>query len=140
MAQNLEEAIAEAGSPVRLLWESQTPPAVVPRLVQEFTNWRDEQRAWRETAVLFDQTHHMVDLFLKGPDAIKVCSDTAINTFKNFPINRAKQYVPVSHDGYVIGDGILFNLEENHVVFVGRAPSANWNDCRFSSSSWWDSR
>jgi vanillate/3-O-methylgallate O-demethylase len=26
----------------------------------------------------------------------------------------------------VIGDGILFHLEENRLVFVGRAPAANW--------------
>jgi vanillate/3-O-methylgallate O-demethylase len=92
----------------------------------EFDNWRDEQKAWRESAVLFDQSHHMVDLFINGPDAVKLVSDLAINTFKNFPINRAKQFVPVSYDGYVIGDGILFHLAENELVFVGRAPSANW--------------
>ncbi len=125
-AKNLEEVLRAAGNTVQMLRNSKIGAYVYPVVPTEFHNWRDEQRAWRETAVLFDQTHHMVDLFLKGPDAIKVCSDTAINTFKNFPINRAKQYVPVSHDGYVIGDGILFNLEENHLVFVGRAPSANW--------------
>ena len=125
-AKNLEEVLKGAGNTVEMLRNSKIGAYVYPVVPTEFHNWRDEQRAWRETAVLFDQTHHMVDLFLKGPDAIKVCSDTAINTFKNFPVNRAKQYVPVSHDGYVIGDGILFNLEENHVVFVGRAPSANW--------------
>src|ERR1700761_5200079 len=36
----------------------------------EFTNWRDEQRAWRETGILFDQSHHMPELFLEGPDAL----------------------------------------------------------------------
>jgi len=41
-------------------------------------------------------------------------------------VNRAKQFVPCSHDGYVIGDGILFHMEENKLVFVGRAPTANW--------------
>jgi len=55
MVKNLEEAIRQAGSPVKLLWESKSPPAIVPRVVQEFTNWRDEQLAWRRTAVLFDQ-------------------------------------------------------------------------------------
>ena len=25
----------------------------------EFTNWRDEQRAWRETVALYDQSYHM---------------------------------------------------------------------------------
>jgi vanillate/3-O-methylgallate O-demethylase len=33
----------------------------------EFSNWRDEQRAWRETAILFDQSHHMPELFVTGP-------------------------------------------------------------------------
>ena len=75
MPNNLEEAIAAAGNPVELLWESQSPPAVVPRVVQEFSNWRDEQLAWRRTAVLFDQSHHMADLNIKGPDALKLISD-----------------------------------------------------------------
>ena len=34
--------------------------------------------------------------------------------------------MPCSYDGHVIGDGILFHLDENNFVFVGRAPTANW--------------
>jgi vanillate/3-O-methylgallate O-demethylase len=120
------EDLLKTVSPVELLRNSQIGAYVYPVVPSEFTNWRDEQRAWQQTAVLFDQSHHMVDIYIEGPDAIKLCSDTAINTFKNFPINRAKQYVPCSYDGNVIGDGILFHLAENKVVFVGRAPSANW--------------
>ena len=70
MVKSLEEAIQKAGGPVKLLWESKTPPAVVPRVVQEFTNWRDEQTAWRRTSVLFDQSHHMANLNIKGRDAL----------------------------------------------------------------------
>lgn len=113
-------------NPVNLLRNSKIGAYVYPVVPGEFSNWRDEQRAWRETCVLFDQSHHMVDIYIEGPDAIKLLSDTAINSFANFPVNRAKQYVPCSHDGYVIGDGILFHLRENKLVFVGRAPSANW--------------
>jgi vanillate/3-O-methylgallate O-demethylase len=50
----------------------------------------------------------------------------ATNSFAQFPVNRAKQFAPCSHDGFVIGDGILFHLEESRLVFVGRAPAANW--------------
>ena len=50
----------------------------------EFTNWRDEQRAWRETCALFDQSHHMTDLYVEGPDALKLFSDLGVNSFKNF--------------------------------------------------------
>jgi vanillate/3-O-methylgallate O-demethylase len=76
--------------------------------------------------VLFDQSHHMVDIYIEGPDALKLLSKLAINSFNNFPVNRAKQFVPCSYSGHVIGDGILFHLEQNKLVFVGRAPTANW--------------
>jgi vanillate/3-O-methylgallate O-demethylase len=50
----------------------------------------------------------------------------AINSFANFGPNKAKQFVPCSYDGYVIGDGILFYLDTNELLFVGRAPTVNW--------------
>ena len=34
--------------------------------------------------------------------------------------------IPVSHDGFVIGDGILFYLDKDELLFVGRAPTVNW--------------
>ena len=127
MAQkSLEDALKNVRNPVEMLRNSQIGAYVYPVVPAEFSNWRDEQAAWRKTCVLFDQSHHMVDLYIEGPDALKLASNLAINSFANFPINRAKQFVPCSHSGHVIGDGILFHLEKNKLVFVGRAPSANW--------------
>ncbi len=124
--QSLEDLLKAVGNPVTLLRNSQVGAYVYPVVPTEYSNWRDEQRAWRETAVLFDQSHHMVDLYVEGPDALKLLSHLAINSFAKFPVNRAKQFVPCSYSGHVIGDGILFHLEENKLVFVGRAPSASW--------------
>ncbi|MDX9874670.1 MAG: hypothetical protein RBS88_07140, partial [Spongiibacteraceae bacterium] len=59
-------------------------------------------------------------------DAMKLFSDTAINSFANFTVNKAKQYVPVTPYGHVIGDGILFYEPGEEFVYVGRAPAANW--------------
>src|SRR5579871_4353268 len=124
--RNLEQVLAAAGDPVRMLRNSQLGAYVYPVVAPEFSNWRDEQRAWRETAVLFDQSHHMVDLFIEGRDAGKLLSHLAINSFEGFAVDRAKQFVPCSYDGDVIGDGILFHLAPQEYVFVGRAPAANW--------------
>jgi vanillate/3-O-methylgallate O-demethylase len=76
--------------------------------------------------VLYDQSHHMVNLFLRGPGAIKLISESGINSVENFPVDMAKQFVPTTSAGHVIGDGILFHLDEEEFVWVGRAPGANW--------------
>lgn len=124
--QSLEDLLKASGNPVNMLRNSQIGAYVYPVVPSEYSNWRDEQRAWRETAVLFDQTHHMANVYVEGPDALKMLSHLATNSFAKFPVNRAKQFAPCSYDGYVIGDGILFHLEENSLVFVGRAPTASW--------------
>lgn len=126
MATNLEQLLASAGNPVEMLRNSQLGAYVYPVVAAEFHNWRSEQWAWQHSAVLFDQSHHMVDLFIRGKDALKLISDTAINSTKNFRVNQAKQYVPTTPYGHVIGDGILFYLAEEEFVYVGRAPAANW--------------
>ena len=123
---NLQEVLDESGNIVELLRNSQIGAYIYPVVPYEFSNWRREQRAWRDSAVLFDQSHHMVNFFFKGPDALKMVSDTAINSVANFPVNMAKQYVPTTPAGHVIGDGILFHLDDEEFVWVGRAPVANW--------------
>ena len=106
--KSLEDLLRETKNAVELLRNSQIGAYVYPVVPTEFSNWRTEQEAWRKAAVLFDQSHHMAEITLKGPDALKLCSYTTINSFKGFTPGKAKQMVPTSYDGYVIGDGILF--------------------------------
>jgi vanillate/3-O-methylgallate O-demethylase len=124
--QNLEQLIQSVGSPVTLARNSQIGPYVYPAVAGEFSNWRDEQRAWLETSALFDQSHHMTDLTISGPDVIRLLSDTGVNSFATFAVGKAKQFVCCNPDGYVIGDGILFYMAENEVRLVGRPSAHNW--------------
>ncbi|PRI11166.1 vanillate/3-O-methylgallate O-demethylase [Leucobacter massiliensis] len=123
---NLQALLDAADDTVQLLRDSRLGTYIYPVVPTEFTNWRREQKAWRHTAVLYDQTHHMVNFFLSGPDALRLLSDTGVNSFANFPVDTAKQFVPTASNGGVIGDGILFHEAELDYVFVGRAPAANW--------------
>ena len=69
--RSLEDLLDDAGSPVELLRNSQAGPNVYPGVPAEFTNWRDEQQAWQQTCVLFNQSYHMADLAVEGPDALE---------------------------------------------------------------------
>src|SRR6184192_4909778 len=82
--KSLEDLLQAVGNPVSLLRHSQIGAYVYPVVPAEYSNWRDEQRAWRETAVLFDQSHHMANVYVEGPDALKMLSYLATNTFANF--------------------------------------------------------
>jgi vanillate/3-O-methylgallate O-demethylase len=123
---SLEDLLQSAGSPVELARNSQIGPYVYPKVPAEFTNWRDEQVAWQETCALFDQSHHMTDLYVEGPDVIRLFSALGVNTFENFQVDKAKQFVACNPEGYVIGDAILFFLDENRVSLVGRPSAHNW--------------
>ena len=120
--RNLEQLLASTPNTVNMLRNSEIGAYVYPVVPNEFTNWRDEQRAWRETVVLFDQSHHMAELMIEGPGALDMLSHLGINSVASFPVNRAKQFVPCSHSGHVIGDVILFHLAERQFLIVGRVP------------------
>jgi vanillate/3-O-methylgallate O-demethylase len=126
MSHSLESLLRDAGGAVPLLRHSQIGPYAFPVVRHEFTNWRDEQRSWRETCALFDQSHHMTDLYVSGPDALRLLSDLGVNSFRSFQVNQAKQLVVCNPQGQVIGDAILFYLADRSFNVVGRPPVANW--------------
>ena len=123
---SLNDAMKQWATPVEMLRNSKAGMYVYPVVTPEFRNWRDEQRAWRDTAVLFDQSHHMDELIVEGPQATEFLSHHGINDFANFDLNRAKHFVPVTPNGHVIGDHIIFREREDKYILVGRAPTSNW--------------
>ena len=125
-AQSLENLLQSVGNPVTIARNSQIGPYVYPGYASEFTNWRDEQHAWRETCCLFDQSYHMTDMYIQGPGALELLKAVGVNSFENFALGKAKQLVVCNSDGYVIGDAILFFLEDELLNLVGRPSAHNW--------------
>lgn len=135
-ASSLQDIMDQSGDIVSVLRNSKIGMYVYPVVAPEFQNWRDEQRAWRESAVLFDQTHHMDELIVEGPDAEAFLAYVGINGFANFDLNRAKHFVPVTPAGHVIGDMIIFRERDDKFILVGRAPTANWTKFQAAIGKW----
>src|SRR4030095_966264 len=68
--QSLEDLLQKAGNPANMLRNSQIGAYVYPVVPAEYSNWREEQRAWRESSIMFDLHPHMGNLYIQGPDAI----------------------------------------------------------------------
>ncbi|MCX7624294.1 MAG: aminomethyl transferase family protein, partial [Thermomicrobium sp.] len=99
------------------------PPSHLP---PEFTNWRDEQRARRERVALLDQSFHMTNLRLRGPDARRLLEFLGANSFRTFGPGRAKNFVACTPDGFVIGNNVLYALADEDYLSVGGEPVLNW--------------
>jgi vanillate/3-O-methylgallate O-demethylase len=56
-AKNLQEVLDNAGNTVELLRNSPLGAYIYPVVPAEFTNFRREVIAWRQTAVLYDQSY-----------------------------------------------------------------------------------
>ena len=124
-APTLEARIQANGNPSHMLQNARTGAYQFP-IPAQFTNWMEEVRAWRHGVVLLNQSYHMTDLYMRGPDVVRFLSHVGVNSFAGFGRNKAKQLVCDNPDGYVIGDGIIFGLEDDEVLYVGRPPLANW--------------
>jgi glycine cleavage system aminomethyltransferase T len=78
----------------------------------------------------------MTDLYVDGPDALKLLSHLGVNSFKDFKPNQAKQFIACNHNGFVIGDAILFPLGANRFNLVGRPPAADWVEYNISAGGY----
>ena len=133
-SQSLQAAIDEAGSAVEVVRNAKARPFTFP-VQPEFTNWRSEQAAWRDTVALLDQSHHMTDLFVTGPDATNFFTWIGTNSAAAYQPGRAKQLVAVNHSGHVIGDGILFQFGENDYDLV-TTTLADWIEYNIETGDW----
>jgi vanillate/3-O-methylgallate O-demethylase len=123
---SLQDGIDKAGSPIKLLWKPNPPLQTVPVVQPEFEGWAKEQHAYEDGVILYDLCHHMNDLFIDGPDAMKLLQAVSANDYEKFAIGQAKQFVPVTRNGDIVTDGILMRTGENSFILSGVPASQTW--------------
>ncbi|MCE0762040.1 aminomethyl transferase family protein [Pseudonocardia kujensis] len=139
--RSLQDVVDAVPDLVEHLRNDTPGPAIRTRTDQipvpaEFSNWRSEQRAWHETAILFDQSHHMPELFLSGPDALALLSGVGVNRLANLAPGRAKQFIGCAPDGSIIGDCILYPLPGGVYELVSSMPLLNWVEYQAHVGGW----
>lgn len=89
----------------------------------EYSGWIDEQMSWKKTCYVGDWSF-LADLWLRGPDALKLVSELSVNDFSRFEIGQAKHIIQCNEAGKVIAEGILMRLGEEE--FRCQSIPAHW--------------
>jgi len=141
--KSLQDLISEKKDIVKYFYNDTVAPhfrartsllsSVIP---QEYTNWREEQRAWRETAYFFNQSHHMPVMTLKGRDTHKLLSKLSINDITDFGVGRAKQFISATPRGHLISDCITYRHAEDSFEMISGMPVLNWVNYNVESSGY----
>jgi vanillate/3-O-methylgallate O-demethylase len=85
----------------------------------EYTDWIDESMSWKQTCSIGDWSFLWERRF-KGRDAMRLLSDTSINSLAKFDLKQAKHIVHCNDDGKIIAEGIATRLAEDEFVLFGR--------------------
>jgi len=133
---SLESKITAEGGVLNMLRNSHLGPVIFPGIPPEFTNWRDEQRAWKESVVMFEQSYHMTETHLRGADVKAFISEIATNKLVDLHPLRAKQLVMVDESGYLVSDAIVFCEADDFLRVVGPPTASNWVQYNASISSY----
>jgi vanillate/3-O-methylgallate O-demethylase len=126
MHQSLEQQLSQWETPAKMLQNSPYGTGFEFPVQRQWTNIIDEMQSWRTTATLFDQSRHMMELRVTGPDLRRLLNRLAVNNFETFGRDQAKQIVCVNERGYLISDAIIFGLEEDEALIVGRPCVSMW--------------
>lgn len=81
----------------------------------EFTGWRDETMAWKNSAYLGAVISVSPTFRIKGPDTIKFLSDHFVNGFKDFAIGTARHGIMCNDEGLDMMDGVILRTAEDEV-------------------------
>jgi len=123
---SLQDALEESGSAMRLLWKPGAAPCAVEGVKSEYVGWREEQAAWSQGVALSDLSHHLSNLFIKGPDATRLLAAVSANDYKAFAVGQAKLFVPVTADGHLVTDGTLMRDGVDSYVLSGVPAARSW--------------
>jgi glycine cleavage system aminomethyltransferase T len=82
----------------------------------EFTNWIDEELSWHDNCYIHAGLNPFLFYVAKGSEFIDLYEAVSINSFKDFPVGKARHTVVCDPSGKVIIDGIIVRLSEDGYI------------------------
>lgn len=99
-----------------------------------YTGWLDEELSWYETSYIHGGLNPAMNYLIHGIEYLDLLTAASVNTFKKFPVGKARHVIVCLPNGKIMQDGIVMRLAEdtfysmflpdpvmlNHVFFQDR--------------------
>ena len=90
---------------------------MIPR---EYQGWLKETMSWKESCYIHTGlSMRGTWLTIKGPDAVKMLSETTVADYTNMKTGRARHVIFVNKFGHVMGHGVCLRLGEDEFATYG---------------------
>lgn len=78
-----------------------------------YTNWLDEELSWYDTSYVHGGLNPAMNYLVRGSEFLDYLTEASVNTFKKFPVGKARHVIMCQPDGKIYSDGIVMRLEED---------------------------
>ena len=81
-----------------------------------YDRWEKEEMSWYETSYIHAGLNPFLFFDIKGKEYLDLMEAVSVNTFRNFPIGKARHTILCNEQGKIILDGIIMRRSEDEFV------------------------
>lgn len=78
-----------------------------------YTGWLDENLSWHETSYIHGGLNPAMNYLVHGKEYLDFLTAASVNTFKNYPVGKARHVIICQPNGKIMNDGIVMRLGED---------------------------
>ena len=78
-----------------------------------YTGWLDEELSWYDTCYVHGGLNPAMNYLIRGAEYLDFLTAASVNTFKKYPVGKARHVIILQPNGKIMNDGIVMRLGED---------------------------
>lgn len=81
-----------------------------------YDRWEKEELSWYNTSYIHAGLNPFMEYQVKGKELLDLMECISVNTFRKFPVGKARHTIICGEDGKIIIDGIIIRRSEDEFI------------------------
>lgn len=92
-----------------------------------YDRWEKEELSWYDSCYIHAGLNPFMFYDVKGRDILELMEYISVNTFRKFPVGKARHTIICGEDGKIICDGIMIRRSEEDFILANLPDPAEFN-------------